>query len=361
MPDGAGRILDVRGPAYDRGRQQAKLRPDRIAEVTVSVTRRLRELGPALVLPGVVEFLDTQYAFLRDHDPDGYVELQGIAEGFGVAADALLACLCGHVVARLADEPKSADACTAWAAPRGESGAVVVKNHDLPGARASLQCVIRHDDPEWAGRRIVCVGSLGAPGALAGGINTDGLAVADTEVGSTDVGEGWMRGFLMTRILRECATVSEAVGLAFRTPHASGGTLLLGDWTGAVAAIELSPVAVSAEEPADADYVARANHFASERLQGSSVALSDGNRMHASRARIASLDHAIRIMPRPFALDAIKTLMARHGDSSIAALCRHDENREARTTGCAIFDCGTPALHVSFDSPCLGRWERVLP
>jgi hypothetical protein len=361
MPASAGQLLDLRGSAYDRGRLQAQLRPDRIADVTVAVTRRLRELGPALAVPKVISWLDAQHAFMRDNDPDGYVEVQGIAEGFGIAADALFACYYGNVIADLAGVPSLADACTAWAAPRGEHGPVVAKNRDARSAQGDLQCVFRHHDPEWAHRRVLCVGSLGAPGAFAGGINTDGLAVADTHVGTADHGEGWLRSFLMTRILRECATVAEAVGLVFRTPHAGGGTLLFGDATGAVAAIELTHHAVAAEEPGDTGYVARTNHFVSERFVGHDLAASDDVGARTSRARIATLDHALRALPLPFSVASIQALMARHGDSASAALCRHEEGRDIRTIGCAIFDCRTPALHIALESPCAGRWVRIEP
>jgi predicted choloylglycine hydrolase len=361
MPAPAGQLLDLRGSAYDRGRLQAQLRPDRIADVTVAVTRRLRELGPALAVPKVIGWLDTQHAFMRDNDPDGYVEVQGIAEGFGIAADALFACFYGNIIADLAGEPSLSEACTAWAAPRGENGPIVVKNRDARGTHGDLQCVFRHTDPEWSGRRVLCVGSLGAPGAFAGGINTNGLAVADTQVGTADHGEGWLRSFLMTRILRECATVAEAVGLVFRTPHAGGGTLLFGDATGAVAAIELTHHAVTAEEPGDTGYVARTNHFVSERLQGHDLAPPDDIGARTSRARIATLDHALRALSLPFTIHAVQELMGRHGDSATAALCRHEETRDTRTIGCAIFDCKTPALHISLDSPCAGPWVRVAP
>jgi hypothetical protein len=357
----AARILDLRGAAYDRGRQQAGLCPDRVADVTVAVTRRLRELGPALAAPQVIAWLDAQHAFTRDNDPDGYVEVQGIAEGFGIAADALFACYYGNVIADLAAAPALADGCTAWAAPRGMTGPVVVKNRDARGTHGGLQCVFRHEDPEWGGRRVLCVGSLGSPGALSSGINTDGLAVADTQVGTFDHGEGWLRSFLMTRILRECATVGEAVALVFRVPHAGGGTLLLGDATGAVAAVELTHRVVAAEEPGDSGFVARTNHFITERLRGRDLAPADDVAARASRARIATLEHALRALSIPFELDAIRTLMSRHGDSASAGLCRHDEDRDMHTLSCAVHDCPTPALHFSFDAPCVSRWGRILP
>ena len=361
MPAPAGQIQELRGSAYDRGRSQAELNPDRIADVTVAVTRRLRELGPALAVPKVVSWLDAQHSFMRDNDPDGYVEVQGIAEGFGIAADALFACFYGNIIADLAEQPAVADACTAWATPRGENGAVVVKNRDFRGAHGDLQRVFRHADPEWGGRRILCVGSLGTPGAFSGGINTSGLAIADTEVGTRDHGEGWLRSFLMTRILRECATVAEAVSLVFRTPHAGGGTLLLGDATGAVAAVELAHRGVAAEEPGDTGYVARSNHYASDRLCGHDLAPPEDIGARASRARIATLDHALRALSLPYAVDAIQVLMGRHGDSATAALCRHEEGRDIRTISSAIFDCASPALYASFDAPCHGRWQHIEP
>ena len=141
MPAPTGPILDLRGSAYDRGRLQAQLHPDRIADVTVMVTRRLRELGPALALPKVIDWLDAQHAFTRDNDPDGYVEVQGIAEGFGIAADALFACYYGNVIADLAEQPALADACTAWATPHG----VVSEVRHFPGDRAAVRtATVRH-------------------------------------------------------------------------------------------------------------------------------------------------------------------------------------------------------------------------
>jgi hypothetical protein len=351
--------LDLAGAAYDRGRAQAAHYADRVGDVSAAVARRLAELGPALALPNVVAWLDTQHAFVRDHDPDGYVEVQGIAEGFGIAADALFACHFGDVIADLAGNPALADASTAWATAQCEGGPVIVKNRDVRGARDGLDGVFRHSDPEWGGRRVLCVGTLGAPGAVAGGINSDGLAVADTHVGTADHGEGWLRPFLMSHLLRECPTVAEAVALVFRLPHAGGGTLLMADATGAVAAVELAHGAVTAEEPGERDYIARTNHFTSDRLRGRDLATADDIGARASRARMATLEHALRALPLPFAHDAIRTLMARHGDSASAGLCRHGETAGVYTLRSAIFDCRGPALVVSAGPPCEGRWTRV--
>jgi len=359
LPASSRLVFDLAGAAYDRGRAQAVLCADRVGDVSAAVARRLGELGPALALPSVVAWLDAQHAFVRDHDPDGYVEVQGIAEGFGIAADALFACHFGDVIADLAGGSALADASTAWATAQCEGGPVIVKNRDVRGGRNGLEGVFRHADPEWGGRRVLCVGSLGAPGAVAGGINSDGLAVADTHVGTPDHGEGWLRPFLMSRLLRECANVAQAVALVFRLPHAGGGTLLLADAAGAVAVVELAHGAVAAEEPGERDYIARTNHFMSDRLRGRDLATPDDIGARASRARMATLEHALRDLPVPFAHDAVRKLMARHGDRASAGLCRHGEAGDVHTLGSAIFDCGGPALQISSGPPCENRWMRI--
>ena len=359
-PPAVRRVFDVSGPAYDRGRAQAGLNTDRAAELSAAVTRRLAELGPALAQPGVVAWLDAQHAFVRDHDPDGYVEVQGIAEGFGIPADALFACHYGDVIADLSGSPALAGASTAWGSARGESGAVIVKNRDVRGAHDALEAVFRHTDPDWGGRRVLCVGTLGAPGAVAGGINSDGLAIADTHVGTPDHGEGWLRSSLMSRMLRECASVAEAIALVFRLPHAGGGTLLLADANGAVAAVELAHGAVAAEDPGERDYIARTNHFVSDRLHGRDLASPDDIGARASRARTATLEHALRALPVPFAHDALRKLMGRHGDRASAGLCRHGEGADAQTVESALFDCRGRALEISSGPPCEGRWTRII-
>lgn len=362
------RVLDLHGGAYERGRAQAELCAERVAEVTLAVTLRVTELGPALGDPEVGAWLDAQHAFTRDHDPDAFVEVQGIAEGFGIASDALFAWLYADVIADLAGLSSHADSATVWATPQGRCetsasgmGPLVVKNRDVRRAQGALQCVFRHVDPEWSGQRILCVGTLGLPGAVSSGINTSGLAVADAHVGTKDHGQGWLRSLLMTRLLRECTTVAEAIAFVFRVPHAGGGALLLGDASGAVAAVDLAHGRVGAEEPEDAGFVARCGHFVTERLRGHEAAAPDDADARASHARLATLEHGLRDLPRPFAQEAIRTLMSRHGDSASAALCRHDERHDVTTASCAIHDCRAPALHISLGPPCTGPWLTIEP
>ena len=193
--------------------------------------------------------------FMRDNDPDGYVEVQGIAEGFGIAADALFACLYGNVIADLAGDPALADACTAWAVAARTGPVRSSSRIATPAARSRrLRAMSAMPTPSGATRRILCVGHARRAGSItrAGSTRTAWRSPTRTS-GTADHGEGWLRPFLMTRLLRECATVGRS-GRA-RLPRCrtqAAGTLLIGDATGAVAAIELAHGATAPRSRASA-------------------------------------------------------------------------------------------------------------
>ena len=110
---------------------------------------------------------------------------------------------------------------------------------------------------------MICVGSFGSPGAYSSGINAKGLALADTQVAVATHRVGWLRYFLMTRLLATCSTVAEACVFLKSTPHAGGGTLILADTSGETAAVELGAArAVIRGGPV----VWRTNHFVTPEL-----------------------------------------------------------------------------------------------
>ncbi|MBL6431104.1 MAG: hypothetical protein HPM95_07335 [Alphaproteobacteria bacterium] len=57
----------------------------------------------------------------------------------------------------------------------------------------------RHSGPDIATGSMLCVGSLGSPGAYSSGMNARGLMLADTQIGARTHRVGWLRYFLMTR------------------------------------------------------------------------------------------------------------------------------------------------------------------
>ncbi len=201
-------------------------------------------------------------------------------------------------------------------------------------------------------RAVLCVGSLGAPGAYSSGINRAGLAVVDTAIRSRAYRPGWLRYFAMTRLLWECATVGEALDFLRSVPHAGGGSVVLGDRHGHVAAAEFPDGVVSIEA---ADSVARTNHFLSSHAR-TAPPPADANESN-STARLRYLRAHLEARGVPSTVDAAAELMSAHGGDG-EALCRHGKGDDVRTVSTAIFLTAARELVYAPDYPCRSQWRR---
>lgn len=350
------RELNFVGDSYARGLAQAQQAPGQVGAVRAAVSERLKSQRKVLARPESTTYLQAQFAFLVEHDTHGLQEAWGIAEGFALPLDDLLAYLHLNILNDMQPPtPPAIEGCTAWARSDHRAGAWLVKNRDYRGEHGALQQVMRHSDPAWGGRQLLCLGSLGSPGAFSSGINSDGFAVADTQIATRDHGVGWLRYFLMTALLRDCTSVQQALDFVARVPHAGGGTLVLADASGAVASVELGCHHQSAE-PAHSGWSARTNHclapaLAAQMLVPVNDALNDSSpaRLHvvtqALQGRSGDVDEAF-----------IQQLMAGHPVPG--ALCRHPVDGGARTLSTAVYNTTMKTLLLSHGNPCAGHWQR---
>ncbi len=355
-----GSALLLQGDAHSRGLQQASSCPDQVVAVRAAVTGRLAGNDKLLASPQVADFLAAQWAFAREHDPDGLAETRGIAAGFGVAPETLFAYLHMNVITDLAQarvgSTPSSEGCTAWAAPGAGGGALVVKNRDYRGEHGALQRVFRHEDPAWGGRALLCLGSLGSPGAFSSGMNSVGLAVVDTQIGTSDHGVGWLRYYLMTDLLRRCSSVAEALVRIRAVRHAGGGTLVLGDASGAVAAVELGHRACALES-GNVTWTARTNHYTDQRLAALMIAPVKDDLSRSSLGRRTRVCEALQRRQEAMGRVEIQALMASHDQPGRQGLCRHTDSDGTRTLSTAIYHTRIGSLVISDGSPCAGPWR----
>ncbi len=350
--------MRLSGSAFARGQQQALQRPGLAPQVRQAVHDRLDSLSDALARPAIQAWLRTQRELLHKQDPQGFEESAGIAEGFGIPHDTLLDYLHGNTVADLVApvHTREADGCTAWAQALGDpgDGAWVVKNRDYRGEHGQLQHVFLHSDPAWGERRLLCVGSLGSPGAFSSGMNSDGLVVVDTQISTRDHGHGWLRYFLMTALLRECADVPAALALIESVTHAGGGSLVLGDRQGRTAAVELGHLQRPAIVRGD-PWVAHTNHCLDAAhtpyflSSSDELAASSTGRLHTIVSTLAAHHGALSEAQ-------VQALMAQHGTAS--SVCCHASPTRAGTLSCAVYQTARQELLVSQGPPCEGRWAR---
>ncbi|MDF2810702.1 MAG: Peptidase acyl-coenzyme A:6-aminopenicillanic acid acyl-transferase [Microvirga sp.] len=343
--------LLLSGNAYERGRAQAACASQLIPAVQSAIDARLAAASDLLEKPAIRHFLAEQREILKAVDPEGGAEVAGIADGFDRPVASVLAYL--HLSA-LADF--AVDGCTAWSWGAGGSmGPLVVKNRDYRGEHVQLQRVFLHRDPGKPGKAVLCVGSLGSPGAFSSGMNAHGLALVDTHVATRDHGPGLLRYFLMTRLLWHCRNVSEALRMIADLPHAGGGSMVLGDESGACAAVELGHAAWAAE--CSGHYVFRTNHFVSPECAPFWLAPTDENAVTSTTGRHARLKSWLGQQTACPTFDEAAAVMSSHPEQGQESLCRHGEYGDSHTISCAIFAPTELRLYFSAGKPCAGQWS----
>jgi len=346
MPPSELAPIRLTGDARTRGLAQATARPELAGAVRDAVAMRLGE-GAALRTARAARLLAACREVVAREAPEALAEIGGLAAGYGIDPDELFAYLHLGVLADLARTPQAdPDGCSAWAVTGGADGPLVVKNRDFRGEHRGLQQVFLHRDPVWGGREMLCVGSLGSPGAYSSGMNSDGLALVDTQIGTTDHGPGLLRYFAMTRVLAGCADVPEALDLLGRLPHLGGGSLVLADAGGRVAAVELGHSAVAVEQ--GVAWVARTNHFVSPDLAPNFLGHPGEPMARSTLARLAAL--RAEVDAREWTAGAAFGLMARHGGDG--ALCRHGQDGDSSTISTAVFAPATRRLYIALGNPC---------
>ncbi|WP_349357514.1 C45 family peptidase [Stappia sp.] len=355
-----GTPLSLTGPPRARGAGQAAqaarsgVTRAAVAEATLARVSQARADG--LIDAEAERYLAAQRDFAETQDPASMEELRGIAEGFGLDLDDLFAHLHLGILRDLAQGARAdEDGCSALALVGDDAGPLVAKNRDFAGTHLGVQSVARHEGPDIDTGALLCVGSLGAPGAYSSGMNAAGLVLVDTQVGVRRHRVGWLRYFLMTRILATCRTVDDAVRLVRARPHAGGGTLVLADAQGASAAIELGAETVAVERAAP---VWRTNHFVSRELAGDTLPARDDRVAENSRRRFAALEAQLPGTPPTAA--ALMRLMAQHADETPHAgpLCQHPAGDDARTISSTVYCVADHRLYFHEGNPCRGDWTH---
>ncbi|NNU79873.1 hypothetical protein HMH01_05395 [Halovulum dunhuangense] len=350
--------LVLRGDAFARGLGQAADRAVDPALVRAATLGRVAAARAEGVFDAqATAYVAAQRLFHDTHDQEGMAELAGIAQGFGLRVEDLF----DHLHLGTLRDLKSgarleSDGCSAWAVSGGPDGPLVVKNRDYSGLHTGIQRVVLHEGTGIAGGRMLCLGSLGSPGAYSSGMNAAGLALADTQVAVRHHRVGWLRYFLMTRLLSRCLTVAEALAFLRGVPHAGGGTLLLADATGAVAAVELGASGPVVETAMPAF---RTNHYVTPALAQDTL-LPQGDRIagnsHARRDLLAR-----RLPGRDWDIASAAALMRTHATDApdAAPLCQHGESEDSQTLSSAIYSCRLASLTYSEGNPCAGDWRRI--
>jgi len=344
--------IGLAGTAYQRGRQQHQWNPEFKPFVIQAVSERRNVMKTELDDPEVQSFLDSQWAFTEQQSPESLAEITGIAEGYGVQSKDLFAYLhLGVIDDRIGQE----DGCTAFAIKQTSHGTILAKNRDYQGAHQKLQQVFLNSDPAWGERRCLFVGSLGSPGAFSSGMNSDGLAVADNRIGWSTPGIGWLRYFLMTKILTDSSSVDEALDLIRSVDHVGGGSIVMADQSGKMATVELGQGQIHVETQENT-FIGHTNHYLHPRLAQFATPTPNDPMAGSSRGRLDKINTGPIAQNSNISLENIAEFLGTHGGKT-QSLCRHGIDGDSLTISSVIFCCQKRELYYCPGRPCETDWQ----
>ncbi|MBM3600811.1 MAG: hypothetical protein FJX35_21640 [Alphaproteobacteria bacterium] len=343
---GTGPIVLVGGP-YERGRQHAQVAQEMAHRVRARFEASLERNRLLLSDTGSTSYLAAQLAHTRTACPEAEAEVRGLSDGFGVPFDVLFAFLHLQILRDRAGVPASLDACTAWAGFDRRHDVIVGKNRDTSGEELELQRVFAHVDPAWSGRSVLTVGSLGCPIAYSSAINSDGLAIADTAIGTTDHGVGVHKIFLMGQIASLCASVEDALRLIDDRPNAGGGALIVGDRT-RIAVVELGYTTSESNVRSDG-WLARTNHFVFPGMRSRCAMDASLPWARSSQARLETVTRALEMPCAASDVDQAVKLLGSAGDKHDGHLCRDGRSGDALTISTVVYSTRTGAMEIVED------------
>jgi len=340
------------GSPLERGLQQALRKPELKPELCLAVRERLDMARDKLKDPYIDKFLSEQLTFTKTHSPESLDEINGIAEGYGISSEDLFTYL--HLGA-IDDYIGQEDGCSVFAVEKTSRGPVLAKNRDYLGAHKKLQQVFLSSDPDWGERQCLFVGSLGSPGAFSSGMNNDGLAIADNRIGWSQPGIGWLRYFLMTRILTCARTVADALELITSVEHVGGGSIVLADKDGNMASVELGHGRVYVDKGKDG-FVAHTNHYLDPELAKFATRTPSDPMAASSFRRLDKIKADPKCHKKVVDLRSLSDLLKSH-DTVDKALCRHGVDGDSLTISSVMFCCQTQELYFCPGLPCENDWQ----
>lgn len=352
------KIINLTGSFYEMGRQHARQVQDLRPRLAHFMRQRLRGLEPykTELRPYIAELTS---AWEEVAWPTMGM-LRGLAEGLDFKWEPFFRYTIASYLEDRVRRPAYGEGCTVWSASNAvtrHGAPLLAKNRDIRPGHRSLQCLVRARSFE--GYRYLYVTSVGSPAVFSSGMNEAGLAVADTHVGTSDMGPGVARYSAMMEILEHHNSVASALDYLRQVPHMGDGTLVLIDRTGGMAVFEAGHSAHNIILP-ERDFVVSTNHFCGPQLRDCWTDHSPPELQGNPQNRYERVVKALQAARRGVNANWAQELMSDHGGSQPTieqrrqqAICRHaDIDPLSTTVSTALFLPQERTLLFANGQPC---------
>lgn len=349
MQDNGVVILD--GDPYERGFGQKNQRLTKSVEAAIAARLDKLELNAY-----ARDFLKQQWDIAQLMFEDQVAEINGIADAYNMAPERIFSYLNATIIEEAYPTAIVQDGCSVWAISQTSKGPIVCKNRDYRGEHKNVQAAFIHRHPDIPGGEYFTIGSYGSPGGFSSGINAAGVAIADTQIPTTDHGVGIIRYLLINKLLCEANSTMEAINLINSLPQAGGGSLTICDPSGDVAIVEIGHTATQIER-SDHGYNFRTNHFLSSQLKSSYFNNKNDKIRNTSTGRLSRMATDLDDFDILNPIAESKKLLSSHDNDTHSGLCSH--GNEGSTLSGAIYLCAKREVIYSHSNPCQDRWNHI--
>jgi isopenicillin-N N-acyltransferase-like protein len=379
-PRPAGRFpfVEVSGSPRERGRQHGEACRWQVQQYAATLLRALRgeaalrsvavQEGPSLGAEDLSARALTFLPAFEAHAPHLVDEIRGIAEGADVPFAAALLVNVRAEVAALSHLPAAAGtaqraeasvlglACIAQASQAGEGCTAFAVGRDATTGVSVILGQNQDQDPvmEELGIVLRVRPDVGPPmvmatfGGLVGypGLNAAGVAQFQNAL-SNGVWRHALPHYPVKRMLYERRTVGDAIRVFETVQVASCANYLLGDSTGRLVDLEVTPCGYARVGPRDGILV-HTNHFRSTRFRSQERLLQS---LPDSQHRLDRMTALLRASSGRITLDTVQAALRDH-DGRPASICRHEPHRPVKTIASIIAEPDQGRLHVARGNPC---------
>lgn len=349
------RVLNLSGNPYSIGQQHGEQVADLRPQIMASMRVRLAELNQQSTDQSfdakVVTRIWEKYA------PSTLEMLLGMVEALNLDWEEFFTYTIASFLSGYRKQALQRNGCTTWAANQNftrTDAPLLVKNRDHFPDHQPLQCLARVQ-PEQ-GYPYLCLTSAGSPAVYSSGINSQGLAVADTYVASNDIGPGIARYSLMMDLLEKFASVQDATNSLYTLPHFGDGTVILADARGELAVFEIAHSKQAVRKSYEG-FLVSTNYFTAPEMSMRWVDREPPHLQGNSQERYRQVENALRSGRGQVDIPWSQTLMSKHG-GGLSAICRHAEiDAQAVTISSVIFLPEQAGLYVANGLPCQTPFE----
>jgi isopenicillin-N N-acyltransferase-like protein len=303
-------LIDLKGLPYERGRAHGAAVPDRVAKSIALYRGELERRGVAVA---EIHRLAREFApHVTAFDPAYLEEMQGIADGAGVALEDIVLVNCRTEMmfgARTMLEKEKSDGCTAAIIlPEAAEGGTLIHGHNWDWREQCVDTGVvlrirRSDGPDILA--FAEAGALARHGLNAAGVSITGNFIScerDFRTGGrTPLG-------LVRRKLLESTNLAAALRTAWGHQRACSTNVMLAAAEGEAVDLEMAPDEIFPVAPRDGILV-HANHWVSPaaqaKLRDTGIAISVCTLYRQRRT-----DDALRAKRRPISVADVKAVLA---------------------------------------------------